>query len=199
MRILIAEDDATCRATLAAVLKKGGHEVKETAGGLEAWEEMQKPDAPRLVILDWIMPGIDGLEVLRRVRALRPPRPPYLILLTSRAGKDDVITGLEAGADDYVSKPYDAGELHARIDAGRRMLGLQDALAAKVEELHQALNQIKALRGIVPICACCKKIRDDQGYWNQVEVYIRNHTGAELSHGFCPACMAKYYPEVSCA
>jgi sigma-B regulation protein RsbU (phosphoserine phosphatase) len=195
MRILIAEDDLTSRSILAAVLTKGGHEVVETVDGATAWDALQRPDAPRLAILDWMMPAMDGLEVVRRVRALRPERPPYIIVLTAKGAKADVVTGLNAGADDYLTKPFDAGELRARVEVGRRMVEIQDTLAAKVEELHLALDHIKTLRGIVPICASCKKIRDDKGYWNQVEVYVRDHTEARFSHGICPECMKRLYPE----
>jgi response regulator RpfG family c-di-GMP phosphodiesterase len=116
-------------------------------------------------------------------------------MLTTKSEKTDIIAGLEAGANDYLAKPFDPGELHARVRTGWRMLALQNALAAKVDELREALAQIKTLRGIVPICASCKKIRDDQGYWSQVEVYVRDHTEAEFSHDICPECVGRLYPE----
>lgn len=197
MRILIAEDDFTSRTVLAGVLQKSGHEVVETVNGAAAWDALQQPDAPRLVILDWVMPELDGREVVRRVRALpQNNRSPYFIMLTIRGEKSDIVAGLEAGADDYLAKPFDPGELCARIEVGRRMLEMREALTAKVEELHQALDQIKTLRGILPICMHCKKIRDDQGYWRQVEVYIRSHTEAHCSHGICPECSKKLYPRL---
>ena len=195
MRILIAEDDLTSRTVLAGVLEKCGHEVVVTVNGAEAWLVLQQPDAPALAILDWIMPEADGLDVVRLVRALQTDRPPYIIMLTSKGDKADIVAGLDAGADDYLAKPFDTGELLARVEVGRRMVEMQDALAAKVEELREALMHIKTLRGIVPICANCKKIRDDRGYWNQVEIYVRNHTEAKFSHGICPECMEKLYPE----
>ncbi|MHB8773218.1 MAG: response regulator [Syntrophales bacterium] len=205
MKILIAEDDATSRALLTAVLKKSGHEVVETRNGTEAWELLQKPDSPRLAILDWMMPDMDGLEVVRRVRALHadqtadPAAPAaarhvYLILLTTKTEKADIVAGLNAGADDYLGKPYHQGELSARVEVGRRMVEMKEALAAKVEELRRALDQIKTLRGIIPICASCKKIRDDAGYWNQLEAFIRDHSEAEFSHSICPECVRKLYP-----
>ncbi len=195
MRILIAEDDFTSRAALAGVLKKEGHEVVATVNGTEAWQALQQPGAPMLAILDWMMPEMDGLSVVRKVRALQSSQSPYIIMLTTRGEKADIIAGLDAGANDYLSKPFDSGELRARVQVGQRMVEMQAALAAKVEELQKAFDQIKTLRGIVPICASCKKIRDDQGFWNKVEVYISEHTEAEFSHGMCPECMAKMYPE----
>jgi phosphoserine phosphatase RsbU/P len=195
MRILISEDDLTSRTLLTGVLKKCGYEVVETETGTAAWNALQQFDAPRLAILDWMLPLMDGLEVVRRVRSLATEWQPYIIMLTTRGDKGDIIHGLEAGANDYLAKPFDAGELRARVEVGCRMITMQDALACKIEELRQALDQIKTLRGILPICASCKKIRDDQGYWNQVEVYVREHTEAEFSHGICPECVRKLYPE----
>jgi len=196
MKILIAEDDFTSRTVLVSVLKKNGYEVIETVNGAAAWDTLQQPDSPRMVILDWMMPEMDGPEVVRRARAQQQPnRPPYIIMLTTKGEKADIIAGLDAGANDYLTKPFDPGELRARLEVGRRLVEMQDTLAAKVEELLQALEQIKTLRGIVPICANCKKVRDDQGYWSQVEVYVHNHTEAEFSHGICPECVKKLYPE----
>jgi phosphoserine phosphatase RsbU/P len=195
MRILIADDDPTLRMMLTAVLEKCGYDVAEAADGAETWAALQQPDSPRLAILDWMMPGLEGADVCRRVRALETSRPPYLILLTARGEKKDVAEGLRAGADDYLAKPFDPLELKARVEVGCRMIALQDRLADNIGELQEALAQIKTLRGIVPICANCKQIRDDQGYWNQVELYVSKHTEARFSHGICPDCMRKLYPD----
>ena len=141
MRILIAEDDLTSRTVLAAVLKKQGYEVLETVNGAEAWAAVREPDAPRLVILDWMMPEMDGPEIVRRLRSLQTDRPPYVIMLTSKDEKADVIAGLDAGANDYLAKPYDAGELRARVEVGRRMVEMQTALIESREALaHQATH-----------------------------------------------------------
>ncbi len=195
MKILIAEDDFTSRNVLSGVLKKLGHEMVEVCTGTAAWEAMRQPDAPRLAVIDWMMPGMDGPEVIRRIRSLATDQPPYLIMLTSKSEKADIIVGLEAGASDYLAKPFDSGELRARVEVGRRLIEMQAALAGKIEELRRAFDQIKTLRGIVPICAGCKKIRDDKGYWDMVEVYVSNHTEAQFSHCICPDCMKRLYPE----
>ncbi len=195
MRILIAEDDATSRSMLVSVLRKKGHDVVETQDGAEAWAFMNQPSAPTLAILDWMMPGLDGPEVVRRIRAHPSERPPYLILLTSRSEKEDIVAGLECGANDYLTKPFDIGELHARIEVGRRMLDLQAALNDKIGELRRAIEEVKTLRGILPICASCKKIRNDTGYWLQVEEYVRDHSEAQFSHSICPECMKRLYPD----
>lgn len=195
VRILIAEDDLTSRTLLAGILKKEGHEVTVTVNGAEAWQVLQQPDAPSLAIIDWMMPELDGIEVVRQVRALQADRPPYIIMLTAKGEKADIMAGFDAGANDYLAKPFDPGELRARVEVGRRMVEIQDELVHKVDELRRALDQIKTLRGILPICMNCKMIRDDQGYWSEVEVYVRDHTEADFSHGLCPKCMKKLYPE----
>ena len=196
MRILVAEDELIIRTLVGDVLRKSGFDVVKVSNGAEAWEAMQTSDAPPLAILDWMMPELDGLEVVRRIRARTTNRPPYLILLTARDSKVDLVAGLQASANDYVSKPFDPRELLARVAVGRRMVELQETLAARIEELGQALEEIKTLRGILPICASCKKIRDDQGYWQQVEVYVHDHTDAQFSHGLCPECIRKLYPDM---
>jgi len=188
VRILIADDDFTSRVILAELLKRSGHQVVEAADGAQAWEEMRKPDAPSLAILDWMMPGMEGLEVVRRVRAVQSSQPPYLIIVTVKDAKADLVAGLDSGANDYLVKPFDARELRARIEVGRRMLEMQEQLAAQVQELRRALEQIKTLHGILPICMYCKKIRDSEGFWNRLEVYVSQHSDAEFSHGICPDC-----------
>jgi phosphoserine phosphatase RsbU/P len=196
MRILIAEDDLTSRVALKAVLEKLKHEVIMTVNGEEAWAIMEKPDAPQMAILDWMMPVTDGLEVVRRIRALPKVQATYIILLTSKGKKSDIIEGLDAGADDYLSKPFDPGELRARVDVGRRMIEMQERLAQQLQELIKANEQIKILQGIIPICSYCKNIRDDQGYWKQVEEYVSKNSDARFSHGICPECVQKYFPDL---
>ena len=194
MRILIAEDDGASRVMLAGVLKKMGHAVIETVNGEEAWSVMRAPGAPELAILDWMMPETDGLEVVQKIRAMKNNYQPYLIMLTAKSTKTDLIGGLDAGVNEYLVKPFDIAELRARVDVGRRMIELQYALMDKIEQLRIAMNDIKTLRGIIPICSNCKKIRDDKGYWNQVETYIHEHSDVEFTHGICPECVKKLYP-----
>jgi CheY-like chemotaxis protein len=198
MNILIAEDDFTSRTALAGLLKKEGHEVTSAVDGAEAWQVLQHPDAPALAILDWMMPGMDGPEVIRRVRALeKADRPTYIIMLTSKDRKADIITGLDAGANDYLVKPFDPGELRARIKVGWRMVELQEQLAAKLQELQDALASVKVLQGLIPICSSCQKIRNDEGYWTKLETYIQEHADVTFSHGICVDCLRKLYPGLS--
>lgn len=192
MRILIAEDDRVSRRVLEATLTKWGYDVIVTCDGDEAWQELRSKDAPKLAILDWMMPEIDGVEVCRKVRETPHSQPTYIILLTARGRKEDIVAGLQAGADDYVTKPFDREELRARVQVGVRIVELQMSLADRVRELEDAISQIKQLQGLLPICSYCKKIRDDQNYWQQVETYITGHSEAQFSHGVCPDCYEKY-------
>jgi sigma-B regulation protein RsbU (phosphoserine phosphatase) len=134
------------------------------------------------------MPGLDGPTICQRARAVSSITAPYLILLTARNDHADIVSGLEAGANDYVTKPFNQAELRARVRVGLRVLELQSKLAERVHDLEEALRQVKHLRGLLPICMYCKKIRNDGDYWQQVETYISNHTEAEFSHGICPEC-----------
>jgi phosphoserine phosphatase RsbU/P len=188
MRILIAEDDPVSRLVLTTNLANWGHEVVSAVNGMEAWNAFQEEDAPRLVILDWMMPEMEGPEVCRRMRERPTAIPPYIILLTARQGAKEVVEGMQAGADDYLTKPYHRDELRVRVQVGVRMIELQQKLADRIGELEEALERVKRLQGIIPICGYCKKVRDDEDYWQNVESYIATHSEAEFSHGVCPSC-----------
>ena len=192
MRILVAEDQSVSRHILVAQLRKWGYDVTAVEDGTRAWEALQAEDAPPLAILDWLMPGLDGIDVCRQIRQSPRTRPIYLILLTARQGQEDKIHGLQAGADDYITKPFNREELRARVQVGIRVLELQDALAQRVRELEEALSRVKTLQGLLPICSYCKKIRNDRNYWQQVEGYISDHSEAQFSHGICPECSARF-------
>ncbi|MCS6925184.1 MAG: diguanylate cyclase [Candidatus Binatia bacterium] len=147
MRLLFAEDDRVSRRRLAAVLRKWGYEVIEVQDGNQAWEVLLTAAAPQLAILDWMMPGMDGPEVCRRVRQLRREPYIYVLLLTAKAQKEDVVAGLESGADDYLTKPVDIHELQVRLRAGRRILELQEKLIVMREELRMQATR-DALTGL---------------------------------------------------
>ena len=192
MKILIAEDDAISRKILQTILTKDGYDVVAVEDGLKALESLQK-DIPDMLITDWMMPDLDGVELSRQVRTLNLPSYVYIVLLTALSDKQRIIEGLDAGADDYVTKPYDKTELLARVKAGERVIQLEKTLLQKNQELSQALAQVKQLKGIVPICMHCKKIRNDKNYWQQVEEYVAEHTEADFSHSICPECLEKHY------
>lgn len=188
MRILIAEDEVTSRLLLVKSLEAFGHELIVTEDGLQAQAALQAADAPQLVILDWMMPGMDGVEVCSWLRQQDWGKSRYVIMLTSLEKTDHVVAGLDAGANDYVTKPFNHRELEARVRVGERVIDLQDQLAQRVRELEEALLQVKTLHGLLPICSYCKKIRDDKNYWTQVEGYIEEHADVSFSHGICPDC-----------
>jgi len=195
MRILIADDDPVSRRLLAALSERAGYEVVTAADGDAAWEVLQKADAPNLVTLDWIMPGLDGIDICRRLRAGPRDRPTYVIMVTSREGKQDVVAALGAGADDFVTKPFDTSELNARLAVGRRVIDLQCTLNDRITELSAAIEHVKTLQGIIPICMHCHKIHSDAESWQRIEQYIEAHSDAHFTHGLCPQCLEKHYPE----
>ena len=181
MRMLIADDDRLSTMILSRTLQEWGFEVVVAHDGIAAWEHISGDQPPSVAIVDWMMPGLDGLELCRRFRAASLRAPVYLILLTARTSRQDLVAGLEAGADDYLTKPFDPDELRARIHVGQRTLAL--------------VANIKRLTGLLPICSYCKRIRADSDYWEQVESYITEHTEAQFSHSICPPCMARAMEE----
>ena len=199
MRVLVAEDDRVSRGHLQTILRGWGYAVVATADGEEAWAALTQPAAPRLTIIDWQMPGIDGLELCRRIRADRATESTYVLLLTGKCGTDNIIHGLRSGANDYLTKPFDLEELAARLNVGRRFVELQEALTERVAELEEALAHVKKLRGLIPICAWCKKVRNDRNFWQQVEEYLGENGNLKFSHGICPQCFAARAKEMESA
>ena len=147
MRILIAEDEDGTRLKLESLLGKLGFDVVVTRNGSEAWEQLQRPDAPKLALLDWLMPGLDGVDVCRKVRQSATVPYIYIVMLTVKGQKQDLVAGMEAGADDYLSKPFDADELRVRLRAGERILALQDELRQQTthDDLTGVLNRTTVL------------------------------------------------------
>jgi DNA-binding response OmpR family regulator len=190
-RILVAEDHLVSRHLLERNLQNWGFEVTTAQDGQAAAEILQGPDAPSIAVLDWMMPRLDGVEVCRRVRQNQAAPYIYLLLLTAKSQKDEIAAGLEAGADDYVIKPFDPDELRARLKVGQRVVELERALEKRVKDLEAALNDVKKLKSLLPICMYCKSVRDDRDYWRQIDEYIYTETGTDFSHGICPACMEK--------
>jgi phosphoserine phosphatase RsbU/P len=189
LKILIAEDDRIFRTILERMLPKWGHEVLLTEDGEAALAALQAEGGPKLAILDWMMPILDGPEVCRRVRAKQSEEPPYILLLTAKAGKENIVAGLEAGADDYLSKPFDHDELRVRIQVGCRIVELQTKMRRQLQDLQDAIGRVKQLQGLLPICAWCRKVRDDQNYWRKIEDYVSAHSGIHWTHGMCPSCL----------
>jgi CheY-like chemotaxis protein len=168
-----------------------------TQNGIDALNVLEGQDSPKLAVLDWMMPEMDGLDVCRRIRQTQSVAPIYIILLTAKGRKSEIVQGLEAGANDYVIKPFDREELIARVKVGETVVNLQESLAAQVKELEAALARVEQLQGILPICSYCKNVRDDHNYWQEVETYVSKHSSAEFSHSVCPDCyVEKVQPQL---
>lgn len=190
MTILIAEDDRPSLLLLDKVLKSRGYETLAVSDGAEALRELKQPTAPQLAILDWNMPGPTGLEVCQQLRAIPTPLPIYIILLTAEIERGYIVAALEAGANDYVTKPFHREELLARVQVGVRTVELQRELACRVKELEDAAKRERRLQELLPMCAWCRKIRNDENYWKDLESYVLE-AGVKISHGICPECEKK--------
>jgi DNA-binding response OmpR family regulator len=188
MQILIADDDPISRRLALHALSGCGAEVATAEDGHVAWKKIQDRTQSTVLILDRMMPGIDGVDLCRSARLLPTFPPLYILMVTSASETADVTAGLDAGADDYVVKPFKAAELKARTQVGMRMVALQETMARRLAELEAAMANVKQLRGLLPMCSYCKKIRVDDKYWQQLEGYLTDHSDAEFSHGICPEC-----------
>ena len=174
------------------MLKKAGYPVIFAPDGQQAWQALDTTDPPPLALLDWEMPGLQGPEIVERLRARETQTPTYVILLTSRDSSADIVRGLRAGADDYVTKPANEDELIARVNVGAKVVQLQAALADRVRSLEEALANVKALQTLLPMCAYCKSIRNDQNYWEKVETYFSQHSNVSFTHSYCPNCYERF-------
>jgi sigma-B regulation protein RsbU (phosphoserine phosphatase) len=192
VRILVAEDERATRRLLEATLGQWGYEVVSVGDGGAAWDVLRGDAPPPIAILDWMMPELTGLEVCTRVRQTQQAAPVYLLVLTSNDRTEDLVAALEAGADDHIGKPFEPAELRARVQVGERVVDLQRRLAERITALERALADVHQLQGLLPICMYCKKIRSDGNYWQQVESYIGQRSGATFSHGICPECVNTY-------
>lgn len=173
MRILVAEDDPVSSLILISKLKRLGHEVIAAQDGGKAWDAYRL-SAPDLVITDWMMPTVDGLELCRLIRAHERLSYTYVIMLTALGGKESYLEGMNAGADDFVTKPVDSEGLKARLRVAERVLNLQ--------------STVDRLEGLLPICAYCKKVRDTDNVWHPVEDYLGSRTDTEFRQALCPNC-----------
>ncbi|MBP1655157.1 MAG: response regulator receiver protein [Bacteroidetes bacterium] len=176
MKILIAEDDVVSRRLLESVLNKLGYEVISTENGRDAWTTFLV-ETPRILITDWMMPFVDGPELCRKVRGDQRFRYTYIIMLTALAGRKFYLEGMNAGADDFLNKPFDMEELSVRLKAAERILDLQ--------------AEVSILNGLLPTCSYCKSIRDEKNEWQPLEQFVASRTSTSFSHTLCPECTAK--------
>ncbi|MDF3059009.1 MAG: response regulator [Rariglobus sp.] len=174
MKILAVEDDPVARAVLHQALLRLGHEVVEARDGAEALRVLEK-EPVRLIVSDWMMPELDGLGLCRAVRNRVNVDYVYFILLTGQqADVDNQREAIEAGVDDFLTKPLDLQEIWMRLRVAERIL--------------RYATEVRQLEAFLPICGYCKKVRDDQNYWQQIESYINERTGTDFSHSVCPDC-----------
>lgn len=194
--ILIVDDELINIKIAEKILQNAGYDTISTTQGTEALElaVQKKPD---LILLDIMMPDIDGFEVCENLASFPETRDIPIIFLTALHDKANIVKGFEVGARDHLSKPFHKEEFLARIKTHVQLKKLIEKQANLVKELKKALDEIKQLSGLIPICSHCKKIRDDKGYWLKVEQYIQKNSNCEFSHGICPDCMEKYYPKIA--
>ena len=188
--ILVVDDTPTNIDLLTLVLKKRSYTVHAAGSGVQALE-MVHTSAPDLILLDVMMPIMDGFEACRRLKLNPVSAAIPVIFITALDEMRDKLKGFQVGGVDYISKPFQAEEVLARVKAHLTIQKLYKDLAAKNEKLEEAMVEVKALQGIVPICSMCKSIRDDKGYWQKVEMYVSERVGTRFSHSYCPTCLKK--------
>ncbi len=174
MKILAVEDDAVARRVLHKALTRLGHEVIEAADGEAALDVLAREDV-RVIVSDWLMPRLDGLELCKAIRGRPTGDYVYFILLTGQSATiENQREAADAGVDDFLNKPLDFNELWMRLRVAERILAFA--------------TQVRTLEAFIPMCSYCKKVRDDQNYWTQIESYINDRTGTDISHSVCPDC-----------
>lgn len=193
--VLVADDDRTMRRILTAILEKNGYRVTTAENGQQVVERANRNALPALVVTDWEMPGMSGIDVCRALRERPDGDRFYLIVVTGNTTEQHLLTALEAGADDFIPKPPRVPELLARVRAGKRVVEMRERLASQVVALEQALAEVRTLRGLIPICMHCHRIRTGPSDWQRLEAYLEAHSEALMSHVLCDECMEKFYPE----
>lgn len=190
--VLLVVDDTITNIELAEDILGADYELLVATDGQQALE-LARTEGPDLILMDVMMPVLDGLDACRRLKSDPGTASIPVIFLTALTDTEALIAGFHAGGIDYVGKPFHPEELQARVATHVSLKQARDRERALVRELEDALANIKQLSGLLPICASCKKIRDDKGYWNQLEVYISDHSEADFTHGICPDCAKAFY------
>ncbi|HTM58453.1 MAG TPA: response regulator [Candidatus Udaeobacter sp.] len=200
IKVLVVEDDPFFQRVLHKRIAMDGYQVLTANDGREGMKAIVTFE-PDLVISDWMMPQVDGLELCQSVKTGLREAAPYFILLTAKGEINDRLLGLETGADDYLVKPCDQGELMARVRAGLRIVLLTQELRRAVNdlklanaELESSRAEINRLSDLLPICSFCKKVRAADGEWQEIDQYLQARDQADFSHGICPDCRAVHYP-----
>lgn len=202
LRIFLVDDSKSNLALLGEMLEANGYQVFTATDGESALRKVQSI-TPDLILLDIEMPGANGVDVCRLIKRRQDLCDVPIIMMTSLTSLTDKVEAFKAGCVDYITKPLQLEEVKARVDAHLQIRRLQSQLCARNAalektnlELKEALDNIETLSGLLPMCASCKSVRDDDGFWQEVEAYLSTHTHAEFSHGICPCCIDKLYPDL---
>lgn len=195
--ILVVDDEPVMLNATARLLRSAGYSVFEADCGA-ACLRLAREKRPDLILLDVQLPDILGYEVCRQIKADDELRQSYVVLLSGvKISSDNQSEGLEIGADGYLTRPIANRELLARVQAMMRIIKAEHERDLLIKQLQEALTTIKTLSGLLPICSSCKKIRDDHGYWEEVELYVKKHSTAEFTHGICPVCCKTLYGDIN--
>jgi len=194
--ILVVDDIAKNLEVIGNILSLEQYQISVAGDGQKAWNILQRI-SPDLILLDIMMPAVDGYTLCRRIKSVEDKKDIPIIFITAKTNPEDLIKGFELGAVDYITKPFNAAELSARVRTHIALYRTQKRNEFLIKELRTALAQVKSLSGLLPICSSCKKIRDDAGYWSQVDTYISEHSEVRFSHGICPACVRIQYPDIA--
>ena len=196
IQILIVDDDPDLLLATVRIVKSAGYEVI-SASTADHCMQLVKKHIPDLILLDVILPDADGYALCRLIKEDPAFKNIFVVLISgTKTDSTEQADGLDIGADGYIARPITNRELLARINAMVRILLAERERDRLILQLEEALAKVKKLSGLLPICAGCKKIRDDEGYWNQVDVYLKRHSDVMMSHSICPECAVKYYPNL---
>lgn len=195
--IMVVDDDPDILFATVRILKNAGYSVIKASSASESLALLDEY-RPDLILLDVVLPDMKGTDLCRKIKNDPTHKGANIILLSGKmTSTDDQTEGLDIGADGYIARPISNRELEARVKAMVRILLTERERDRLIVELKKALSEIKTLSGLLPLCSHCKKVRDDKGYWNQIDAYIRQHTDADFTHSICPECAEKYYPDFS--
>lgn len=192
MNVLVVEDDRYSRESLCQIIELFGHQATPAVNGREALRHFvkQKPD---LVITDWLMPDTDGIELCKRIRSFEDADYTFIVMVSAKNRKEDMLQAMQAGVDDFMSKPFHREELRLRLTNAERVLTLQRSLAQRIQELEQAREHVAQLQGFLPICAYCKNVRSDSDFWQGIDHYLAERADQLVfSHCICPDCAEKH-------